>query len=246
VLVTRTREQAEGLVDRLHALGAEVVVVPLISTVPVAPPEAVRAMHAQLVAGTGGRWVAFTSATAVRLVRGALDADAFEDVGVAAVGEATARAAREAGLAVDVVPERGEAEALAEALVRRGVSGATVWLPAAEGARETLRDRLGAAGATVLVQALYRSESPPGAAARLRRALASGLHAVTLTSGSTVRHLVAALSGDPLPDGVAVVCIGPRTADEARAAGLRVDAVADVQSVEGLASALSSLLATLP
>jgi uroporphyrinogen-III synthase len=246
VLVTRTREQAEGLVDRLHALGAEVVVVPLIATVPSVPPDAVRAMHARALAAAGERWVAFTSATALRLVRGVLDAAAFEGFRVAAVGEATATAAREAGIGVDLVPERSDADALADALVLRGVSGTTVWLPGAEGARATLRDRLAAAGATVLLQPLYRSEMPPGAADRLRRALAAGVDAVTLTSGSTARHLAAAFGGEPLATGVAVVCIGPQTAEAAREAGLRVDAVAAEQSVEGLAGALSSLLATLP
>ena len=41
ILVTRTREQAEGLVDSLHAAGASVAVVPLITTVPIADPEAI-------------------------------------------------------------------------------------------------------------------------------------------------------------------------------------------------------------
>jgi uroporphyrinogen-III synthase len=245
VLVTRTRERAEGLVDRLHRLGAEVVVVPLIATVPVATPDDVKEAQRRLSAASGERWLVFTSATAVRLVLGVLDAEALSAIRVAVVGEATAQAVRDAGLRVDLVPERYHADALAGALLAAGVRGATVWLPVAEGAREALPERLRQAGATVLVQRLYRSEMPPGAPDRLRHALAAGADAITLTSGSTARHLAQALEGAGLPGGVAVVCIGAQTAEVARSCGLRVDAVAADQSAAGLAATLSAHLATL-
>ena len=48
VLVTRTRERAGGIVDLLHARGARVVLVPLISTVPLLHPEAIAEAAAEL------------------------------------------------------------------------------------------------------------------------------------------------------------------------------------------------------
>ncbi len=96
IMVTRTREQAEGLVDRLHELGATVIVVPLISTVPIARPEDIVSTAAGIRAAPPPRWVAFSSATAVRLVLGAAGADAVSGLLIAAIGPATA-AALEAG-----------------------------------------------------------------------------------------------------------------------------------------------------
>jgi uroporphyrinogen-III synthase len=80
------------------------------------------------------------------------------------------------------------------------------------------------------------------APARLLAALADGVDAITLTSGSTARHLAAALGGRPLPPGVAVACIGPQTAAEAASAGLLVSATAATHTAAGLVDALSALL----
>ena len=246
VLVTRTREQAEGLVDRLHALGADVVVVPLIATVPAVGPEEVTATRDRLAAAPPPRWVVFTSATAVRLVSGALGGEGLARFEVATVGEATAAAVRAAGSPVSLIAGQRDAQGLAEALVGRGVLGATVWLPVAEGADDLLPVRLANAGANiVVVQRVYRTRMPPDAGDRLRSALQKPIDAVTLTSGSTARNLVDALAGRELPAETAVVCIGAQTARIAECSGLRVDAVAIEQSVDGLVEALSAWLARL-
>src|SRR6202162_5774252 len=92
VLVTRTREQAEGLVDSLHAAGASVALVPLITTMPIADPDSILRPAAEAQAAAPPRWVAFTSATAVRLVLGAVGLAAVSGLRVAAVGPATAAA----------------------------------------------------------------------------------------------------------------------------------------------------------
>ncbi len=246
IMVTRTREQAEGLVDRLHALGATVVVVPLIGTVPVARPEEIVSMAAWIRAAPAPRWIAFTSATAARLVLGAAGADALAGVLIAAIGPATAAALQAAGLPPGVVAAEHDASGLAVAMRAHAVEGATVWFPAAEGARETLPEALRAAGATVTVQHVYRSVMPEAAPQRVRAALAGGVDAITLTSGSTARHLAEALGGSPLPSDVLIVCIGDQTAADAVAAGLPVHAVATEASAEGLTNALTGCLPPQP
>ncbi len=246
VVVTRTRERAGGLVDHLHALGARVLVVPLITTVPIASPDEVLSAARSVISAPGDRWAVFTSATAVRLVMNVLEPGELDGVSIGAVGPETARALGRAGVAVRVVPHRRSAGALAEALLGSGIGGATVWLPIAEGASDALGERLRREGATVRVTCLYRSEMPPVAAERLRYALDHGVDAITLTSGSTARNLVEALEGGSLAGEVAVVCIGDQTAAAARGLGLRVDAVAGEQSAAGIASALSAHFAALP
>jgi uroporphyrinogen-III synthase len=68
--------------------------------------------------------------------------------------------------------------------------------------------------------------------------LVSGLAdlGIDVTSGSVARQVAKQLS--PLPDGTIVACIGPRTAFDARAAGLRVDVIAESRSADALVDAL--------
>ena len=97
------------------------------------------------------------------------------------------------------------------------------------------------------VQLIYRSVMPAGAPDRVRAALAGGVDAITLTSGSTARNLAA---GSRRRRGAlrasAIVCIGEQTAAAARAAGLTVDAIAREASVEGLMAALTECLTPQP
>ena len=237
MLVTRTPRRAPDLVNALHREGAEAIVVPLIATQPLATPDEVARHATRLAASPAPRWVAFTSATAVRLVLG-VASEALGDVSVAAVGSETAAALKAAGAPADLVAVESDAGGLARALEDRGVAGATVWFPSAEGASSVLPDGLRAAGAHVDVQTLYRSVMPEDAPRRLAAALQRPLDAVTLTSGSTARNLVAALRGRMLPPATVVVCIGRQTAAAARAGGVAVTAVADEPSAAGIVAAL--------
>jgi uroporphyrinogen-III synthase len=246
VLVTRTREQAEGLVDRIHEVGGSVAVVPLIATVPIAEPDAIAQVAAATLAAPPPRWVAFTSATAVRLVVGAAGASSLSGMLVAAVGPATAAALEAGGTTPDLVADERDADGLAAAMLERGVTGATVWIPGAEGARIDLAERLLRAGAAVTVQHVYRSVMPASAPELLRAAFAAGVDAVTLTSGSTARNLSRAMGSDGVPASAAIVCIGEQTAAAARAVGLTVHSVAPDASVEGLVSALTECLSPQP
>lgn len=240
VLVTRTRERAAGLVDALHERGADAVVVPLIATQPLARPDEIASTLAALKAATPPHWAAFTSAAAVRLVLGAVGAGSLRGVHIAAVGTETSAALGSTGVNVEVTGG-ADADALAAALEAAGMMGATVWFPSAEGARPDLPQRLGRAGALVLVQPVYRTVMPEDAPRRLGVALDQGIDAVTLTSGSTARNLVRALGQRELPPTTMVVCIGARTAREARVAGLDVAAVASEPSAAGLVEALESV-----
>jgi uroporphyrinogen-III synthase len=246
VLVTRTREQAEGLVDRLHRAGASVTVVPLIATVPIAEPAAIVAAAAENAAAPQPRWVVFTSATAVRLVIGAAGAASLSGVRIAAVGPATAAALLAEGATPELVASEHDADGLANAMLDVGMAGATVWTPVAEGASGHLPERVRAAGAVVNIQLIYRSVMPAGAPDRLSAALAGGVDAITLTRGSRPPNLAGAPAADGVPSGIQIVCIGEQTAAAARAAGLTVGAIAREASVEGLMAALTECLTPQP
>ena len=87
-----------------------------------------------------------------------------------------------------------------------------------------------------------------GARAGCARCSRAGtLDAVTFTSGSTVDELRLAARArrrsPASPGRVAVACIGPVTADAARAAGLPVDALAQEATIPALADALDGVFA---
>jgi uroporphyrinogen III methyltransferase/synthase len=141
------------------------------------------------------------------------------------VGSETAAAIAARGLQVDVVPEEFRAEAVAEAMRAAGIAGARVLLPRAAVAREILPVMLRAAGAEVDEVPAYETVAPRADLGELRDRLARrAVDLVTFTSSSTVRNFVALLGADApsLLAGIRAACIGPVTADSARAAGLEV------------------------
>jgi uroporphyrinogen-III synthase len=217
VVVTRPREHAGPLVEELERLGAHAAVVPLIAIEPLERSEPLAGNY---------DWIVFTSANAVR----AAGAEIFRRARVAAVGPVTAAAVRELGVEPAFVPQRFAAREIAAGL--EPLAGARVLLPQSEIAEPLLADELRARGATVDVVDAYRTVGVRPSDDELETLRAAG--AILLASGSAARSLAAAL---PEP-GALVVAIGPSTADSARAAGLRIDLVADEATGQGMIQAL--------
>jgi uroporphyrinogen-III synthase len=117
-----------------------------------------------------------------------------------------------------------------------------VLLPRAAVARDVLPAGLAERGYTVDVVEAYRTViGRPSSEALGAAATAS---AVTFTSSSTVTNFLAVAGDLPVPPVVA--CIGPVTADTARAAGLTVDVVAAEHTIDGLVAALVGALGPDP
>jgi uroporphyrinogen-III synthase len=116
-----------------------------------------------------------------------------------------------------------------------------VLTPQSNIADTTLPDGLGALGIEVVSVAAYSTVGVP-VADHIRADVASGrIAAVLVTSGSVARQVVEQLA--PLPETTIVACIGPRTAFDARAAGLTVQVIAEDRSSESLVEALVEYLA---
>ena len=100
-------------------------------------------------------------------------------------------------------------------------------------------------GAAVDEVTAYRTVLVVEDVAPLAERLAAGdVDVATFASSSTVRNLCQALGPRAaLLDRVKTVCIGPVTASAARELGLRVDAVADEHTVEGLVAAVERVVA---
>ena len=146
VVVTRPKAQAGPLVERLEALGHEVVACPLIEIVPIedGPVE------------TGGYdWVVVTSSNgAAELLRrqsGPLPR-------VAAIGPGTAETLAAGGIGPDFVPSVSTQEGLVAEFPR---PTGRVLLVGARGARRYLIDALGADFRPLYETTLLRPERPP-------------------------------------------------------------------------------------
>ncbi|HMC70005.1 MAG TPA: uroporphyrinogen-III synthase, partial [Mycobacteriales bacterium] len=237
VVVTRAREQASELVERLHALGAETLELPAI--VIDAPDDAGAGLRAAVGAlrRREFEWVVFTSTNAVERFCALLrDAREFAGASVAAIGPGTADSLRRFGVEPDLVPERFVAESLVEAFPS---GSGQVLLPRAAVARDVLVDGLAAKGWAVKVVTAYRTRAAEPSPAAL--AEAGKADAITFTSSSTVTNFLTVAGLDAVPP--IVVCIGPVTAATAREAGLNVDVVAEEHTIDGLVAALASTLA---
>ncbi|WP_348266310.1 uroporphyrinogen-III synthase [Edaphobacter paludis] len=219
ILVTRTRHQASDLAVQLEALGAIPILIP---TIEIVPPESYGPLDSALAQLETYDWLLFTSANAVE-VFGQRRNPAFIPQRIAVIGPATARAVQGIGLEVDLIPPKYVAESLADALAS-DVSGRRILLVRAADARDILTEMLAAAGATVTVAEAYRNQIPPDSMSSLRQLFslpANYPYAITFTSASTARNLIALLeaAGLTLPASILLASIGPITSQTLRDLG---------------------------
>lgn len=163
------------------------------------------------------------------------DARVLGGVRVAAIGPGTAAALTRRGVVPDLVPDRFVAESLLDGFPPAPASyDGRVLLARAAVARDILPDGLRERGWTVDVVDVYQTVS--GSPTERELADAASADAITFTSSSTVERYLEVAGRDRVPGFVA--CIGPITAATAREAGIAVDVVAEVHSLDGLVDAL--------
>lgn len=250
IAITRPREQAGALAKRLEALGASVTLLPAIRIAPLEDPAPLDAAITRL---NSYDWLIFTSVNGVHAFAGRLAATGrgWADRGlarVAAIGPATAQALAEAGVTVDLTPDEYVAEGILDGL--GVVAGQRMLLARADIARRSLADGLRLRGAEVEEVAAYRTIAQPVAPDVIARILdEERVDAITFTSSSTVRGLLAGLAAsgrDPREAlrGVALAAIGPITAATLREHGLEPALVAAEYTMPGLTTALADYFAT--
>ena len=246
VIVTRTRDQASELSNRLTALGANVMEAPMIELTPSA--------DSTVVSGALGDgpwdWIVFTSRNGVsctkqKLFEAGLDARAFGKAKIAVVGDATAAAVREElSLRVDLCPKEFVAEALADALAAQGqIRGKRFLLFRAEIARAVLIEKLKQGGAAAVRDVpIYETRQATSLPVEALETLDAGnVHWITFTSSSTAKNFVALLGPDYLRKlgSVKLASIGPVTTAALMELGLKPAVEADPHTVPSLAQAIA-------
>jgi len=232
IILTRPLAQRGDFEARIRALGGEPVVAPAIE---IAAPDSWTIADAALRRIGTYDWIVFTSANAVRALVGRADeiGVARDELGsrrLAVVGPASAGAVATALRPPDFAPTVNTADALAHEIV--DVENTRVLLPRGDLAGDALPDTLRARGAFIDEIVIYRTVAGPGVPGIVAGVRESAVDALLFASASAVRFVAdglmaeAASAGRQLTWPVAV-CLGPITADVARASGFQSVIVAD-------------------
>jgi uroporphyrinogen-III synthase len=245
IAVTRAREQSSELATKLHALGAEVIELPLIQV----SKEIDKQTLAEVLAELGSYdWIVFTSANGVRFFfeefhRIFDDIRALGLLRFAAVGETTAKAIVEHHIRVELQPKLATADALADELVATGsLDSAKVLVITGNLNRDEMIKKLEDARAIVDRLQVYKTEKTDlktdAAAADFR---ARGADAILFASSSAVQSFVdqaAALKLAKDAKRPLAGSIGPQTSETMKKVGMPIDFEAKTPSLDALVEAL--------
>ncbi len=233
ILVPRGGEWGNGIAAALRRRGAVPVVAPMTNF---ASTQNAAALDQSLVRLRNGDydWLVVTSATTVDVLL-SHELRVPDSTKIAAVGETTSSALALAGYRVDFVPEKDNSS---RGLVRTWPTPRTplrVLVPQSDISDEILVSGFDALGMDAEFVTAYRTVGVPVSSEVAKEVRTGRINGVLITSGSVARQIQIQLS--PLPPGTIVAAIGPRTAFDARTAGITVDVIAEARTAESLVEA---------
>jgi uroporphyrinogen-III synthase len=246
IVVTRPAAQAEPFCARLEQSGASVFRFPVIA---IEDPSDRRLLQDLLTNLDRFDLAVFVSTNAVeRFVPRVLEKGPWPaSLRIGAIGARTAQALAEQGTPAGIVPARRfDSEALLAEPALQDVRGWRVVIVRGEGGRDHLAAGLRERGAEVTYAEAYRRALPETDAAPLGSELRAGrVDALTVTSGESLRNLVAMIS-DPDREALLktpLVVGAERVAEFARELGFRGPIVtAEDPTDAAMLEALRSLL----
>ncbi|NBX22543.1 MAG: uroporphyrinogen-III synthase [Microbacteriaceae bacterium] len=239
VLVPRGGPWGDSVASTLRSKGATPVIAPMTNFVPAPDTEDLTSALADLAAGKFD-WVTLTSSTTVDVLS-AYRATIPSRTRIAAVGETTASALAAIGYKADLTPgEQNTARGLLEAWesATGGVVPLRILTLRSQVAVPVLTDGLKRIGHDVRSVIAYRTVGVPIDQTVIDQVRRGDFTAVLVTSGSVAEEIAAQL-GD-IPRETFVLALGPRTATDARHAGVRVDATTPDGTVDSIVAALTS------
>ena len=252
VLVTRPREQAAEMVDRLSVMGAEAIEAPMIR---IAPPEDLGPLRRAVDNANDFDWIVFTSANSVEtfmtvLLDGTRDVRWLKKPRLCSVGTGTAERLARHGIKADLIPEEFRGEALVAAMADSGsLDDSRVLVPRADIGRDVIAEGLRDAGALVTDVIAYRTvledaqqDDGPDV---YRMLLDDAIDVVTFTSPSAVRNFASIYGKEQTIDLLSrtvVAAIGPVTSEAAIQLGLTVTVQPTVSTIAALVDAIAAHL----
>ncbi len=238
VLAAGTRRLAGSLDVAFRSEGAQVFAAPTLEVVPSSTPDA---LTGALDDAANGRfdWLVVTSRQSVPALAAFDPARLWSRVRIASVGDSTARAIREAGLQVDLVPAVQTGEGLVTALLTEVPDSGRVLCLLGSTASDTVPAGLLAAGFSVSRVESYQSQPVEHIPGSIREAVRSGrIDVVVFASPLSVNVLSTQLGADLAAlSGACLVAIGPTTHRAMTLAGLPVHVVAGNPTADGIVAA---------
>ena len=235
VVVTRPADLISTMSNRLRTLGAEVLDLPAIATVPIQDNEELKHVFEDMPRYD---WLVFTSPSGVRIFF-----DAMVEAGVdhrlvtgkvAALGQGTAHELRKHGFIADLVPEGATGEALGAALACEVEPGCKVAIPRARIGNKALVEALVAAGCVVDDVPTYDTVPVASGLVDVASQFEQGrIFCVAFTSSSGVRAFVEANPGLDFGK-VQAACIGEKTRATAEGFGMKTW-MSDTATMDSLA-----------
>lgn len=245
IAITRAREQAGELREKLAALGAEVLELPLVQFSSSDDQGDRDEVFAEMASY---EWVVFSSPNGVRFFFGEFfrkfrDIRALGGARLAAVGPGTAKELEALHLEVDIVPQEHVGEKLVEALCAfQSMENVKLLVVTGDRNRDVIVKGLNDAQAIVDQLVIYKTESTnldgTDAAADFRQ---HGADAILFASGSAVQSFVeqaATLALRPGAKRPLAGSLGPVTSDAMRQAKLPVDFEATEATMDGFVAAI--------
>jgi uroporphyrinogen III methyltransferase/synthase len=241
IVITRAREQAGRLREKLEALGAEVLELPLICVEPDANPKTLTEVFAEIAIYD---WIVFTSTNGVRqffdyFFRGFEDLRCLGPMRIAAIGEATADELHKLHLQVDILPDKANSESLAQAMMEKeNLENLKILIITGSRNSPILSETLTLKGMAIVdeLQVYRTSLADPTDTWEGCSLKADGADAILFTSSSTVEsfslHREKLLSAD-LPSPL-YVSIGPKTTKSLCSSGFPVAGEASEASLDAL------------
>ncbi|MDD5108595.1 MAG: uroporphyrinogen-III C-methyltransferase [Candidatus Omnitrophica bacterium] len=241
ILVTRSREQASLLSEKLIDLGAEVIEIPVIKIVSLKADIQLQKAFSQ----NEYDWVFFSSQNGVAeftefLKRTGKDSRIFARAQVCAIGSETAKSLVRIGIRADYVPVQFCAKAIVKHFNDIKLKSGSALILRTKQAPDVLPDGLKKLGFKVKVIDLYDTLVEKKSAPKLKECLKQGVGLVTFTSSSSVKNFMELLGKDyrSLLKGVCLASIGPVTSTTIREYGLKVNQEAMVYTIDGLVESI--------
>ncbi|HYE35274.1 uroporphyrinogen-III synthase [Methylocaldum sp.] len=247
VLVTRPREQADGLCALIEAAGGRAMRLPLLEIVAVDDSTAAAEL---LSRPDQWDWLIFASTNAVRfaLAIHGRPYDPPRRTRIAAIGQATAEELIKAGIRVDLIPKpQFNSESLLASPEMADVTDKSILIVRGEGGREHLAEVLRSRGAKVAYAEVYRRILPETDTAHWIDLWRQGrIDVVTITSGEALTNLTQLLGDAKLEfaERTPLVVIGSRVEKLAREQGWRYVVSTEQAGDQALAETIIRLIET--
>ncbi len=239
ILVTRPAERGDKLQEYLRALGAEVLTVPVIRTVPADGQKRLKRIRKELKRLREYQVLAFTSPYGVQcffemLPDAGMDVRDVSHMRFAVIGEGTANALKDKGIRADYMPGHYDGRSLGRLLAKELKDGTGILLARSSmGGPEILEEISKNQALSYTDLAVYDTVFMENQRERLRLFMKDGsVTKVIFTSSSAVEGFCRLLGEYPY-ETVQAVCMGGKTEEAAKAAGMRTVAARNA-SIEEL------------